>query len=127
MRLPEIVGHQQRYVVLDSQVPAPAIYVGYRAPSAKDSRAPVVSLLGDVMGGGRSSRLYDALVRRQQIATNVAGFNFGLADGADMLVFIATGKQGSNPDSLEVALLAELALSLIHISEPTRLGMISYA
>ena len=61
------------------------------------------------MGGGRSSRLYDALVRRQQIATNVAGFNFGLADGADMLIFTATGKPGSNPDSLERALLAELA------------------
>src|SRR3989442_1415829 len=60
-------------------------------------------------GSGRSSRLYDALVRRQQVATNVAGFNFGLADGADMLVFTATGKPGSNPDSLEVALLAELA------------------
>ena len=90
-------------------MPAPAIYVGYRVPSAKDTRAPVVSLLGDVIGSGRSSRLYDALVRRQQVATNVGGFNFGLADGADMLVFTATGKPGSSPDSLEVAMMAELA------------------
>jgi len=109
MSVPENVGHQQRYVIADAQAPAPAIYVGYRVPSAKDGRAPVVSLLGDVIGSGRSSRLYDALVRRQQLATNVAGFNFGLADGADMLVFTATGKPGSNPDSLEVALMAELA------------------
>ncbi|HYU51649.1 MAG TPA: insulinase family protein, partial [Gemmatimonadaceae bacterium] len=109
MKLPATVGREQRYVVVDSQIPAPAVYVGYRAPSAKDSRAPVVSLLGDVIGSGRSSRLYDALVRRQQVATNVGGFNFGLADGADMLVFTATGKPGSNPDSLERALLAELA------------------
>jgi predicted Zn-dependent peptidase len=109
MRVPEVVGHQQRYVIADAQAPAPAIYVGYRVPSAKDSRAPVVSLLGDVIGSGRSSRLYDALVRRQQVATNVAGFNFGLADGADMLVFTATGRPGSNPDSLEVAMMAELA------------------
>jgi zinc protease len=109
MRVPENVGHQQRYVIVDAQAPAPAIYVGYRVPPAKDGQAPVVSLLGDVIGSGRSSRLYDALVRRQQVATNVAGFNFGLADGADMLVFTATGKPGSNPDSLEVALMAELA------------------
>ncbi|HTD83151.1 MAG TPA: pitrilysin family protein [Gemmatimonadaceae bacterium] len=108
-RVPEVVGHQQRYVIADAQAPAPAIFVGYRVPSAEDSRAPVVSLLGDVIGSGRSSRLYDALVRRQQVATSVAGFNFGLADGADMLVFTATGKPGSNPDSLEVALMAELA------------------
>ena len=109
MKLPTAVGREQRIVVIDSQAPAPAIFVGYRTPSAKDSRAPVVSLLGDVIGSGRSSRLYDALVRRQQIATNVGGFNFGLSDGADMLVFTATGKPGSNPDSLERALLAELA------------------
>ena len=109
MRVPEIVGHQQRYVMVDSQAPAPAIYIGYRVPSAKDSRAPVVTLLGDVIGSGRSSRLYDALVRRQQVATNVSGFNFGLADGADMLIFTATGKPGSNPDSLELAMMAELA------------------
>src|SRR5207247_6493736 len=68
-----------------------------------------VTLLGDVLSTGRSSRLYDALVRRQQVATNVGGGEFGLADGADMLVFTGTGKPGSNPDSLEVALMAELA------------------
>src|SRR5207237_9684508 len=82
---------------------------GYRVPSAKDERAPVVSLLGEVIGSGKSSRLYDALVRRQQVATTVGGFNLGLADGADMLVFTATGKPGSNPDSLEVAIKSELA------------------
>ena len=109
MRVPATVGQEQRSVVQDAQAPAPAIYVAYRVSSAKDPRAPVISLLGDIMGGGRSSRLYDALVRRQQVATNVAGFNFGLADGADMLVFIATGKPGSNPDSLEKAMLVELA------------------
>jgi zinc protease len=62
-----------------------------------------------VIGSGRSSRLYDALVRRQQVATNVSGFHFGFVDGADMLVFTATGKPGSSADSLEKALLAELA------------------
>jgi zinc protease len=109
MRLPVSVGQEQRFVVVDSQIPAPAVYIGYRVPSTKDSRAPVVSILGDVMGGGRSSRLYDALVRRQQIATSASSGNFGLADGADMLIFTATGKPGSSPDSLERALLVELA------------------
>jgi zinc protease len=109
MRVPTVVGREQRIVVQDAQAPAPAVYVAYRVQPAKDPSAPVVTLLGDIMGGGRSSRLYDALVRRQQVATNVAGFNFGYADGADMLVFQATGKPGSSPDSLEKALLAELA------------------
>jgi predicted Zn-dependent peptidase len=68
-----------------------------------------VRILANVIGGGNSSRLDEALVRRQQIATSVTGLNLGLADGGDMLVFLANGKAGSNPDSLERALLAELA------------------
>jgi len=109
MSLPSTIGREQRIVVIDSQAPAPAVYVGYRVPAAKDRRAPAVRLLSDVMGVGRSSRLYDALVRRQQVAASASAFGFELADGADMLVFIATGKPGASPDSLEKALLAELA------------------
>jgi predicted Zn-dependent peptidase len=109
MSVPAVVGHEQRVVVQDALAPAPAVFVSYRVPPAKDRRAQVVSLLGTVIGGGASSRLDESLVRKQQIATNVTAFNFGLADGADILVFIANGKPGSNPDSLERALLAELA------------------
>jgi predicted Zn-dependent peptidase len=107
--LPAVIGHEQRLVVVDSQAPAPAVFVAYRVPPAKDRRAPVVGLLGDVIGGGQSARLQEALVRRQQIATNIFGGNFGLVDGADMLFFAAIGKPGASPDSLEKALLGELA------------------
>jgi len=109
MRLPENIGTEQRIVVQDALAPAPRIFVAYRVPPAKDERSETVSLLGQIIGGGNSSRLDEALVRRQEIATSVSGFNLGLADGADMLVFIATGKPGGSPDSLEKAFLAELA------------------
>src|SRR5690242_13789359 len=109
MQLPAVVGHQQRYVISDALAPAPAVYVGFRVPPATDRRAAAVSLLGDVIGSGRSSRLYDALVRRQRIATNVNAFNFGLSTGADELIFVAVGKPGASADSLEVAMMSELA------------------
>ena len=109
MSLPTIIGREQRVVVQDALAPAPRVYVAYRVPAEKDRRAPVVDVLASVIGGGSSSRLDEALVRRQQIATSVTAFNLNLADGADMLVFIATGKPGSSPDSLERALLAEMA------------------
>jgi zinc protease len=107
--LPAVIGHEERLVAVDSQAPAPAVFVAYRVPPAKDRRAPVVGLLGDVIGGGQSARLQEALIRRQQIATNIFGGNFGLVDGADMLFFAAIGKPGASPDSLEKALLGELA------------------
>jgi len=109
MSLPATIGREQRIVVQDALAPAPAVFVAYRVPPAKDRRAEVASLLAKVIGGGSSSRLDESLVRRQQIATTVTGLKLGLADGADMLVFIANGKPGSNADSLERALLAELA------------------
>jgi zinc protease len=109
MSLPTTVGYENRIVVQDALAPAPRVYVAYRVPPAKDRRASEVRILASIIGGGNSSRLDEALVRRQQIATSVTGFNFGLADGGDMLIFFATGKAGSSPDSLERALLAELA------------------
>jgi zinc protease len=109
MDLPAVIGREQRQVVVDSQAPAPAVYVGFRVPSARDRRGAAATLLGNVIATGRSSRLYDALVRKQQVATNVFGGNFELVDGADLLFFNAVGKPGSNPDSLERALLATLS------------------
>jgi predicted Zn-dependent peptidase len=108
MALPDVVGGELRAVMDEKHAPAPAVYVGFRVPSARDSTARVVDLLGDVVGGGQSSRLYRALVREKQLATNVFGFNFGFVDGADLLVFGAIGKPGADPDSLERALLAEI-------------------
>jgi zinc protease len=109
MGVPTTIGREQRVVVQDALAPAPRVFVAYRVPPAKDRRAPAVSLLSTIIGGGNSSRLDESLVRKQEIATSVTAFNFGLADGADMLVLYATGKPGSSPDSLERALLAELA------------------
>ncbi|HEV2147536.1 MAG TPA: pitrilysin family protein [Longimicrobiaceae bacterium] len=106
--LPPRLGAPVREVVEDANAPAPAVYVGYRMPNARDPRAPVVRTLSSLLASGRSSPLYEALVRRQQVATNVFAFNLGFVDGADVLVVAATGKPGASPDSLERALLGEL-------------------
>ncbi|HEX2209010.1 MAG TPA: pitrilysin family protein [Longimicrobium sp.] len=102
------MGEQKREVIRDANAPAPAVYVGFRVPAARDPRAPAVALLSSVIATGRSSPLYGSMVRDRQIATSVFAFNFGLAEGADMLVVGAVGKPGASADSLEAALLAEL-------------------
>jgi predicted Zn-dependent peptidase len=97
-------------VVNDSLAVAPAVYIGFRIPSVKDPRGPAATLLGDVIGSGKSSRLYESLVRQQQIATNVFSGNLGLVDGADILYIGVEGKPGASADSLEKATMAEVAL-----------------
>ena len=108
MTLPPIVGVEHREVVNDSLAVAPAVYIGFRVPALTDPRAAQVSLLGDVIGS-KSSSLYESLVRKQQLATRVFAFNFGLSTGADMLIVVAQGAPGGNADSLEKALLYELS------------------
>ena len=117
--LPATIGGVKREVVQDANAPAPAVYVGYRVPSAKSRDAFAVSLLSSVLASGRSSPLYRSLVREKQIATNVSGFNLGLVDGADLMIFIANGKANTNPDSLEAALVAELDKATSYIDQKT--------
>jgi zinc protease len=106
--LPPLLGTSAREVVEDANAPAPAVYVGFRMPNARDARGPAVTTLGRLLASGRSSPLYDALVRRQQLATNVFAFNLDFVDAADVLIVAAVGRPGASPDSLEQALLREL-------------------
>jgi zinc protease len=106
--LPTRLGEQRREVIQDANAPSPAVYVGFRMPGGRDPQAPAVSLLSTVLATGRSSPLYRSLVRERQAATNVFSFNFGLVEGADMLVVGAVGRPGASADSLEAALLGEL-------------------
>jgi predicted Zn-dependent peptidase len=94
-------------VIEDAAAPAPRVYVGYRVPGARGGQGPAVNLLATMLDG-KTSPLFDALVRRRGIATAVNASNFGLLDGADLLIVSATGKAGSSADSLERALLGEL-------------------
>ncbi|HST62357.1 MAG TPA: pitrilysin family protein, partial [Longimicrobium sp.] len=106
--LPAKLGASPREVIQDPNAPAPAVYVGFRVPGGRDARGPAVSLLGDLLAGGRSSPLYQSLVRERQVATSVFAFNLGLVEDADMLVVGVVGKPGANVDSLEATVLGEL-------------------
>lgn len=114
---PKVIGKQVREVVSDANAAAPAVYVAFRAPSHRTKEGVAVSLLSSVLAGGRSSPFYNTLVREKQIATGIAGFNFELLEGADVLAFNATGKATTNPDSLEKALLNELDNAISKIDQ----------
>ncbi|HUQ98215.1 MAG TPA: pitrilysin family protein [Gemmatimonadaceae bacterium] len=108
MAAPAIIGREIREVVNDPLAPAPQVYVAYRVPSQKSKQGAAVTLMSGLLAGGTASPLYKSLVREKQAAVSVGGFNIGLVDGADMLVFIAQGKPGSDALKLESDLVAEL-------------------
>jgi len=108
MAVGPVIGAERREMVQDRNASAPAVYVAYRVPPARATDGPAVDLLTDILAGGSASPLYKSLVRDKQAAVAVQSFNLGLPDGADMLTFVAIGKPGTNPDSLEHALITEL-------------------
>ena len=116
MTLPATIGREQRQVVPDANAPAPAVYVGYRVPSARDRSSEAVQMLAGMLSG-RSGSLYESLVRRSGVATSVIAANLGLVDGGDILFVRAAGKPGSNADSLEAAVQREVAAAVAALSQ----------
>ena len=54
------------------RAPLPAVAVTYLAPSVRSEDGPALSLLGEILAGGESSRLYQAMIYEQQVAQSVA-------------------------------------------------------
>jgi zinc protease len=106
--VPATLAAAKREVVNDANARTPAIFMGHRIPAARSNESAAISLLTAVLGSGRTSHLFTTLVRRQA-ATSSAAFNFGMVEGADLLVANAIGRPGANPDSLESALASALS------------------
>ncbi len=99
--------HEARFIKERPNVPFPAVGITYLGPKSDDPDIPVLKVAERILSGGDSSRLYQSLVYKQQIAQEA---NFEVQDRAEggLLVFLAIASQGKTPDVLEKGLLAEL-------------------
>lgn len=106
--LPPILGAEHREVVPD-RVPLARIYVGFRAPVLGDPRLDALDLAGQILAGGKSSRLHRRLVREERLAQDVALFSLGFVGGASITAGWATVRPGVPVARVEAALFEELA------------------
>ncbi len=77
-----------------AKAPLPAIAITYLAPSIRSKDAPALSLVEELLAGGESSRLYQAMVYQQQVAQAVT-CSADLHEDLGLLVFravLASGK-----------------------------------
>ena len=101
------LGAQVRVTVPD-QVPLPRIYEAYRVAPYGTDVFDAFDVTADVLGSGRASRLYAALVREQRLAQDVSVFVFPIVGGAAMFALWVTARPGVTVEALESALHAEL-------------------
>jgi zinc protease len=88
-------------------VPFPAVAITYLAPPSKSKDVPALKLAEVILSQGESSRLFQSLVYKQQIAQE-AGFNVDIRVDKGLLYFYAIASEGKTAEKLEKALLEEL-------------------
>ena len=88
-------------------MPLPAVAITYLAPPDRSKDTPALTVAQAILSGGESSRLYQQLVYRQQIAQE-ASFNLNNHVDKGWMYFSATLASGKKPEDAEKSLLAEL-------------------
>jgi zinc protease len=89
------------------RVPFPATAVVYRAPKTTSADIPALRLAASILSGGESSRLYQSLVREQQIAQQ-ADLDTELNAEGGRISFVGVGGEKGTSENLEKAWYAEL-------------------
>ncbi len=71
-REPEQWGERKATVSAQSQ---PVLIVGYHRPDVRHADTGALDALANILGQGRSSRLWESLVKKEQVAAQVQGFS----------------------------------------------------
>jgi zinc protease len=98
---------EKRFAEYAPNVPLPAVAISYLAPPVTSDDAYALRVAESIMGTGESSRLYQSLVYRQQVAAE-AFASADLREDQGLFVLGAILASEKKPEEAERALLAEL-------------------
>ncbi|MES2418577.1 MAG: pitrilysin family protein [Bacteroidota bacterium] len=113
----EPVQTSPRTEVVTANVPLDAIYMAFKMPDRNDPNYQVYDLLSDVLSQGQSSRLYNSLLKEQQLFSDINAY---MTSSLDAGLFIIEGKlvTGVTKEVAEAAIWVELQkISAYPISE----------
>jgi zinc protease len=99
----------ERRQVVPARVQLPRVSMAWLTPSIYKPGDADGDLVGTILGGGRSSRLFKKLVYEQQIAQNVSASQYSLILGS-VFQIDATARPGHTAEELEKAIDQELAV-----------------
>ena len=90
-----------------SNTPLPAVVIGYKIPARYAPDAYPLDLASNILAGGESSRLYQTLVYKEQIAVQAAGFG-NFTEDPNLFWAYAIMNQGHTAEEGEKAMVAVL-------------------
>ncbi len=92
----------------DAKVPLPALAVTWLAPKIASAETSALTLLAEVLAGGESSRFYQSLIYRQQIAQS-AEFSADQRADLGLLTCAVVLASGVKIEHVDVAVRAEIS------------------
>ncbi|MGE0351901.1 MAG: M16 family metallopeptidase [Gemmatimonadales bacterium] len=93
---------------MQDRVPQTRIYMVWNIPEWGSQAGTYLDLVSDVLGSGKTSRLYKRLVYDDQSCTNVAVFT-DLREIGGQFQIVATVKPGGDPAAVEQAIQEEMS------------------
>lgn len=97
-----------RKQTVSADVPLDAFYKTWHIYTRLDDRYYVADLITEILGGGGSSRLYQALVKEKQLFSNIECYHFGTVD-AGLLTIEGKLIKGVKMEAAEKAVEEELS------------------
>jgi zinc protease len=96
-----------RLLEVKANVPLDALYKCWHIYPRLDTRYYIADLLTEILGGGGSSRLFQALVKEKQLFSNIECYHFGTTD-AGLLTIEGKLVKGVSMQAAEAAIDEEL-------------------
>ena len=84
---------RERRLLLEDRVELPRLYMAWHSPAMFAQADAEMDLVGDLLGNGKTSRLYRSLVYEQRIAVDVSGYQSSRELGGFFLL-VATAAPG---------------------------------
>jgi predicted Zn-dependent peptidase len=111
---------EKRTLSVTRKVPANAIYLSFHASARNDDSYYVMDLITDLLSSGRSSRLYQHLVKEQQLFSTLECYHYGSLDKGLIQI---EGKLNPNitMEQAESAIMSELAYLQTNLIDETEL------
>lgn len=105
---PQRQGRAAAKLRIDDQVELPRLYLSWPSPVLFGDGDAELDLVADVLAGGKSSRLYRALLHDRQMATDVA-VHQGSRELSGLFSVVATAAPGHTLGEIETVVADEIA------------------
>jgi zinc protease len=102
-----VVAHaavtSERRLLLEDRVEMPRLYIGWHSPAMFDDGDAEMDLLADLLGNGKTSRLYRTLVYERRIALDVSAYQNSRELGS-FFMLVATAAPGRSLTDIAAAI-----------------------